>query len=92
METVVENNLSSARRGGVPGTMSLIEAYLNVTLTHHYSPQDSQFGKHPAWAVLFNFIRVGDLSAASTVAKTLQNLPNCSILVSCILNLANNIS
>jgi hypothetical protein len=32
MESVIQNNLQEAQRGGVPGTMSLIEAYLNVRL------------------------------------------------------------
>ena len=30
METIVKNNLEVAQRGGVPGTFSLVEAYLNV--------------------------------------------------------------
>lgn len=30
METIVENSLEIAQRGGVPGTIPLVEAYLNV--------------------------------------------------------------
>lgn len=30
MEVVVENSLELANRGGVPGTIPLVEAYLNV--------------------------------------------------------------
>ena len=36
MEKVIEANLARAKRGGIPGTLSLIEAYLNVK-------QNSQF-------------------------------------------------
>lgn len=30
METIVENALKVAKRGGTPGTIPLVEAYLNV--------------------------------------------------------------
>jgi hypothetical protein len=37
MESVIQNNLQEAQRGGVPGTASLIEAYLNVRLDARFS-------------------------------------------------------
>lgn len=39
MESVIKNNLQTAQRGGVPGSASLIEAYLNVRLNAHYQYQ-----------------------------------------------------
>lgn len=37
MERTVEANLTKAKRGGIPGVLSLIEAYLNVVHTSRYS-------------------------------------------------------
>lgn len=39
MEGVIEGNLQQAERGGIPGTMSLIEAFLNVAKLNHGKPQ-----------------------------------------------------
>ena len=41
MKVVVERNMALARRGGVPSTLSLIDAYLNVKHLHN-PPQNSQ--------------------------------------------------
>jgi hypothetical protein len=39
MENVIQNNLQIAQRGGVPGTKSLIDAYLNVRLSSQFQYQ-----------------------------------------------------
>uniref|UniRef100_A0A0N5AQG2 Nuclear pore protein n=1 Tax=Syphacia muris TaxID=451379 RepID=A0A0N5AQG2_9BILA len=83
MKQVVERNLALARRGGVPSTLSLIDAYLNVKHVHN-SPQNTQDGvygnnAHPIWEVVYYCLRAGDFSAASTIASShLKNLPSCA--------------
>ncbi|KAI6241440.1 Nuclear pore protein [Aphelenchoides fujianensis] len=89
METVVKNNLEAAKRGGVPGTLSLVEAYLNIRRNDQFQYQDGNYGKHPVWPVLFYCLRIGDFNTAATVAKSLQNVPNCSILINIVMNLRN---
>lgn len=39
METIVEGNLAAANRGGMPGTIPLVEAYLNVQRITYQSPE-----------------------------------------------------
>uniref|UniRef100_A0A914BVH6 Nuclear pore protein n=1 Tax=Acrobeloides nanus TaxID=290746 RepID=A0A914BVH6_9BILA len=90
VEALIEANREQARRGGVPGTITLVEAYLNVKRLR-INAQDGNFGNHPIWMVIFHCLRLGDFEAAATVAKQLQNLPHCSVLITIILNLAKNI-
>lgn len=45
METVIQSNLQEAQRGGVPGTLSLIEAYLNVRLDGRFAYEVGVFKK-----------------------------------------------
>ncbi|KAH7717062.1 Nucleoporin interacting component family protein [Aphelenchoides avenae] len=90
MEAVIESNLAKAQRGGVPGTLPLIEAYLNVKEYPRYIIQDGYYGKHPVWSVLFHCLRLGDFAAATTVAKKqLMNIPACSALVGSIISIAS---
>ncbi|KAI6203307.1 Nuclear pore protein [Aphelenchoides besseyi] len=87
METVIKNNLELAKRGGVPGSLSLVEAYLNVRRNDHFQYQDGNHGKHPIWPIIFYCLRIGDFNVAASVAKNLQNVPNCSILINVIMTL-----
>ncbi|TKR93805.1 hypothetical protein L596_008195 [Steinernema carpocapsae] len=87
METVVQRNLAKARRGGIPGVLSLVDAYLNVRGSGSGGKsQDAMYGSHPAWCVLFHALRVGDYNAVKTVAETLKNSPSCATLVKVLLN------
>lgn len=105
MESTIESNRVKARRGGIPGTHSRVEAYLNVKQPAHpiyevlikiienkliEKMQDGLFGTHPKWTVLFYCIRTGDPVAASKVAKELQNNAQCSTLVGILSNLSKN--
>uniref|UniRef100_A0A914LBR6 Nuclear pore protein n=2 Tax=Meloidogyne incognita group TaxID=654580 RepID=A0A914LBR6_MELIC len=88
MENTVEGNLSTASRGGVPGTLSLIEAFLKVKrLPTNFKFEDGRHGSHPKWAVLFYCLRIGDISGASKVADGLANNAQCSALVGVLSNL-----
>ncbi|KAI6182910.1 Nuclear pore protein [Aphelenchoides bicaudatus] len=82
MENVIQNNLQKAQRGGVPGVVSLIDAYLNVRLEPQFEYEDSRYGKHPIWPFIFICLRIGEFTLASKAASThLQNITNNSVLV-----------
>uniref|UniRef100_A0A914Z772 Nuclear pore protein n=1 Tax=Panagrolaimus superbus TaxID=310955 RepID=A0A914Z772_9BILA len=91
MEGTIEKNLEQAQRGGIPGTLPLIEAFLNVAHLEYGKVEDTLYGKHPVWCVLFHTLRLGDYAAAGKVVETLLNVPSCSILVSTINNLAKDV-
>ncbi|KAI1701790.1 nup93/Nic96 domain-containing protein [Ditylenchus destructor] len=92
-EAVVENNLTIAKRGGIPGTLSLVDAYLNVKKFSHTGMEDGGLsGSHPTWMVLFYCLRLGDLKTAADVAKKLFNVTHCSTLVGIVANLVNTAS
>ncbi|CAD5206742.1 unnamed protein product [Bursaphelenchus okinawaensis] len=89
MEMVVENNMEQARRGGRPGVLSLVEAFLNVVCPD-CDFQDGLSGKHPIWAIVYNLLRIGEFAVAAKVVKTLVSVPNCSVIVNCISNLSDS--
>uniref|UniRef100_A0AC34QP27 Nuclear pore protein n=1 Tax=Panagrolaimus sp. JU765 TaxID=591449 RepID=A0AC34QP27_9BILA len=88
MENLIESNLEQAQRGGTPGTLPLIEAYLNVANLNYGKFMNDFYGSHPIWCVLFHALRLGDYKAASTVADVLSTVPSVSILVLVLHNLA----
>uniref|UniRef100_A0A1I8AK17 Nuclear pore protein n=1 Tax=Steinernema glaseri TaxID=37863 RepID=A0A1I8AK17_9BILA len=92
MERVVQRNLEKAKRGGVPGVLSLVDAYLNVkgSNTGGSRAQDARYGAHPAWCVLFHCLRTGEFQAVKTVAETLRNNPSCAVVVNIMLNAHKN--
>jgi nuclear pore complex protein Nup93 len=91
MEAVIQSNLQQAQRGGIPGTMSLVEAYLNVRKNVRFHYQDGNYGKHPIWLVMFHCLRIGDYATAATVAKTLQSIPDCAALIGIVVGLNGNL-
>ncbi|CAG9540043.1 unnamed protein product [Cercopithifilaria johnstoni] len=92
METVVENNLAVARRGGNPTMLSLIDAFLNVK---HLKPtqrhtQDGVYGPngHALWEVVYHCLRAGELQSAAKIADShLKNLPSCAAATIALLEL-----
>uniref|UniRef100_A0A183CHR4 Nuclear pore protein n=1 Tax=Globodera pallida TaxID=36090 RepID=A0A183CHR4_GLOPA len=90
MESTIEANLERARRGGVPGTLSRIVAYLNVKTPSHSFYEDGLHDHHPVWTLLFYCLRVGDMVEAGRLAKEakeLSNNPHCASLVGILRNL-----
>lgn len=45
MEGIIEKNLEQAQRGGIPGTLSLIEAFLNVARLNYGKIEVGSFKK-----------------------------------------------
>ncbi|KAL3072410.1 hypothetical protein niasHT_034094 [Heterodera trifolii] len=83
-EATIEANLEKARRGGIPGTLSRILAYLNVKMPSRDPFEDGLFERYPIWTILFYCLRVGDMAEAGRIAKEakeLSNNPHCASLV-----------
>lgn len=89
MEITIEENLEKARRGGIPGTLSRVEAFLNVKKPSYPIYEDGKYGSHPKWTVLFYCLRLGDLTAVSKIAAELYNNSQCSALVGILSKLLN---
>uniref|UniRef100_A0A1I8EWM8 Nuclear pore protein n=3 Tax=Wuchereria bancrofti TaxID=6293 RepID=A0A1I8EWM8_WUCBA len=95
METVVENNLAVARRGGNPTMLSLIDAFLNVK---HLKPtqrhtQDGVYGPngHALWEIVYYCLRAGELQSVAKIADShLKNLPSCAAVTVALLHLEKN--
>uniref|UniRef100_A0A5S6PYR6 Nuclear pore protein n=1 Tax=Trichuris muris TaxID=70415 RepID=A0A5S6PYR6_TRIMR len=68
---VVTERLEIAKLGGIPGTYSLVQAYLNVIMPVPYPGyEDVLIDGHPVWAVIYCCLRCGDLQAAIAAAET----------------------
>ncbi|VDK52159.1 unnamed protein product [Anisakis simplex] len=86
MREVVNRNLAVARVGGIPGTLALVDGYLNVKhfqQSAKQSCQDGVYGSsgHPIWEVVYNCLRCGDYEACAEIARSrLQNFPSCAAL------------
>ncbi|VDM43748.1 unnamed protein product [Toxocara canis] len=84
MRELVNRNLSIARIGGVPGTLTLVDGYLNVKRLHpaKRSCQDGVYGMngHAIWEVVYHCFRCGDYESVAEIAQSrLQNLPSLSV-------------
>ncbi|RZB77466.1 nuclear pore complex protein Nup93 [Asbolus verrucosus] len=65
MSNIINENLSSAMLGGVPGTYPLVRSFVGVRLQGEYSGlKDDKIDGRPLWPMVYYCIRSGDLAAA----------------------------
>lgn len=65
MSSVINENLSLAMRGGVPGTYHLVKSFVGVRLQGDYlGLQDGSIDGRPLWPMVYYCLRSGDISAA----------------------------
>lgn len=65
MTNVINEDLTNARRGGVPGTYSLVRSFVSVRLQGEYAGlEGGMVDDRPVWPIIYFCIRSGDLSAA----------------------------
>ncbi|KAK4879895.1 hypothetical protein RN001_008041 [Aquatica leii] len=65
MTNIINENLAEARRGGVPGTYSLVRSYVGIRLKGDYlGLQGGMVDDRPIWPVVYYCLRCGDTSAA----------------------------
>lgn len=65
MESVINDNLEQAKRGGIPGTYPLVKSFVSLRLSGGYlGLQDGMIDNHPLWPMVFYCLRSGDYAAA----------------------------
>ncbi|CAE1139746.1 NUP93 [Acanthosepion pharaonis] len=72
---MVYENLYKAKRGGKPGTYSLIRSFLNVKHPTPMRGEDGLLEGQPIWSMIYYCLRCGDLNAVQEViSKASQQL------------------
>nr|CAH7760952.1 unnamed protein product [Callosobruchus chinensis] len=65
MTNIIQENLSQAARGGVPGTYHLVRSFVGLRLQGEYlGLQDGTVDDRPLWPMVYYCLRSGDLAAA----------------------------
>ena len=74
MENVVSDNLEIAQRGGIPGVLSLVLAFINVRLRSGYPTmtEDEKYDNRPLWPVVYYCLRAGDIKAVLHVLSSVS--------------------
>ncbi|CAH1994037.1 unnamed protein product [Acanthoscelides obtectus] len=66
MTNIIQENLSQAARGGVPGTYHLVRSFVGLRLQGEYlGLQDGTIDDRPLWPMVYYCLRSGDLNAAA---------------------------
>ncbi|KAI4486446.1 hypothetical protein M0804_005816 [Polistes exclamans] len=71
MNSVINENLVQAKRGGIPGTVPLVKSFVGIKIQNLRDLEDVVDGK-PLWPLVYFCMRCGDFKAA------LQCLSQCS--------------
>lgn len=65
MGNVINENLTQAHRGGVPGTYPLVRSYVGIRFQGEYfGLLDGLMDERPLWPMVYYCLRSGDLTAA----------------------------
>ncbi|CAJ0571190.1 unnamed protein product, partial [Mesorhabditis spiculigera] len=91
MQRCVQNNLEAARRGGIPGTRTLVAGYINACSDIASEIEDGCLGDGcPAWQVIYTCMRCGELSAASDALNLVAVNQRTNMLYKCLVYLKDN--
>ncbi|KAI4502766.1 hypothetical protein M0802_001810 [Mischocyttarus mexicanus] len=71
MNSVINENMVQAKRGGIPGTIPLVKSFIGIKIQNLRDLEDVVDGK-PLWPLVYFCMRCGDFKAA------LQCLSQCS--------------
>lgn len=71
MNSVVNENLVQARRGGIPGTLPLVKSFVGIKVHNYRDLEDVFVDDKPLWPLIYYCMRAGDYKAA------LQCLTQC---------------
>ncbi|KAL6261107.1 hypothetical protein P5V15_008637 [Pogonomyrmex californicus] len=72
MNSIINENLTQAKRGGLPGTISLVKSFVGVKAQNLRDLEDAVVEDKPLWPLVYYCMRSGDYKAA------LQCLNQCS--------------
>lgn len=65
MESVINENLALAQRGGIPGAYTLVKSFVGIRFQGEYAGfVDGQIEGRPLWPMVYYCIRCGDITAA----------------------------
>lgn len=82
MTNIVNENLSQAARGGIPGTYYLVRSFVGLRLQGEYlGLQDGAIDDRPLWPMVYYCLRSGDLAAAIHCLKK-SSLPEYQEIIS----------
>ncbi|KAL2718929.1 nuclear pore complex protein Nup93-like [Vespula squamosa] len=64
MNSVINENLVQAKRGGIPGTVPLVKSFVGIKVQNLRDLEDVMVGDRPLWPLVYYCMRCGDLKAA----------------------------
>ncbi|XP_012524489.1 nuclear pore complex protein Nup93 [Monomorium pharaonis] len=73
MNSIINDNLVQAKRGGIPGTIPLVKSFVGVKVQNLRDLEDTMVEDKPLWPLVYYCMRAGDYKAG------LQCLNQCSI-------------
>ncbi|CAD5117218.1 DgyrCDS6014 [Dimorphilus gyrociliatus] len=83
LENIVNSNMYSAQRGGIPGTLNTVKSFLKVRLRDQFTASlvERTTDGNPVWPAIFYCLRSGDIDGAIEVAsstlKGIGDIANC---------------
>ena len=70
MESVVTSSMEAARRGGVPGTLSLVASFVSLHVpVRSLGLEDCLIDNLPLWPMIYFCLRCGDYAAAASIER-----------------------
>jgi len=73
MNSIINENLAQAKRGGIPGTLPLVKSFVGLKVQSMRDLEDVMVEDKPLWPMVYYCMRCGDYKAA------LQCLEQCSV-------------
>ena len=64
MNSVVNENLAQAKRGGMPGTLPLVKSFVGIKIHNFRDLEDVLIEDKPLWPLVYYCMRSGDFKAA----------------------------
>lgn len=66
MNSLVNENLAQAKRGGIPGTVPLVKSFVSIKAQNLHDLEDVLVDDRPLWPLVYYCMRAGDFRAALT--------------------------
>lgn len=64
MNSMVNENLVQAKRGGIPGTIPLVRSFVGIKIQNFRDLEDTLVDDKPLWPLVYYCMRAGDFKAA----------------------------
>lgn len=64
MNSVISENLAQAKRGGIPGTLPLVQSFVGIKIQNLSDLEEAFVDEKPLWPLVYYCMRCGDLKAA----------------------------